>query len=115
MRYKEDKELLEKFILDNPELARLENLLSQFNTFETLNIVNAEIRHSNVLSWLLNPFANRGLGDYFVKQFLKYIVSRNKEVLDSKISVFDFEASNYTNLEIRREMEVNSQPHWRGA
>jgi len=39
-------ELLEKFVLNKPELDELENLLSPFNFFETLDIVNAEIRHS---------------------------------------------------------------------
>ena len=36
-----EEELLENFILNNPELDRLENMLSQFNVLETLNIVNA--------------------------------------------------------------------------
>jgi hypothetical protein len=80
-------ELLEKFVLNNPELDALENLLSQFNIFETLDIVNAEIRHSNVLSWLLNPNANHGLGDFFTKQFLKYLISKNKDYLDSKVVI----------------------------
>ena len=98
-------ELLENFVLDNPELDKLENLLSQFNIFETLNIVSAEIRHSNVLAWLLNPYENHGLGGYFVKQFLKYLISRNKDYLDPKISLFDFEIFNYTTIEIRREWQ----------
>jgi len=105
MRNGKELELLEKFILNNPELEKLENLLARFNIFETLDIVNAEIRHSNVLSWLLNPNANHGLGDCFVKLLLKYIVSKNKDYLDNKISLFDFESFNYSNLEIRREWE----------
>ncbi len=48
-------ETLEKFLLDNPEFEKLEGLLSQFNVFETLRMVNTEIRHSNVLAWLLTP------------------------------------------------------------
>lgn len=98
-------ELLERFVLDNPELDKLENLLSQFNIFETLNIVSAEIRHSNVLAWLLNPNANHGLGGYFVKQFLKYLISKNKDYLDPQVSLFDFEIFNYSFLEIRREWQ----------
>ncbi len=45
-----DLDVLENFILNNPELDKLENMLSLFNVFETLNIVNAELRHSSVLS-----------------------------------------------------------------
>ena len=44
-----EEEILENFILNNPELDQLENMLSQFNALETLNIVNAELRHSNIL------------------------------------------------------------------
>lgn len=45
---------LEDFVLKNPDLEKLENLLEEFNIFETLKITLAEIRHSNVLAWLLN-------------------------------------------------------------
>ena len=69
-----EEEILENFILNNPELDQLENMLSQFNALETLNIVNAELRHSNILAWLFNPNSNHGIGEYFLKQFLKYFV-----------------------------------------
>lgn len=102
---KKEIELLEKFVLDNPDLEKLEDLLSQFNIFETLNIVNAEIRHSNVLAWLLNPNANHGLGGYFLKKFLKYLVSNNKGVIEPEISLFDFEAFDLYSVEVRREWQ----------
>ena len=72
-----EKDFLEKFILNNPELDKLESMLSDFNLFETLNLVNTEIRHSNVLSWLLNPNENHGLGTYFLNIFISffYIIS----------------------------------------
>lgn len=95
--------ILEKFILHNPELNKLENMLDQFNGFETLGIVNTEIRHSNVIAWLLNPKENHGIGDNFLKEFLKYFISRNKELLEGKVSLFEFEVLNYSDVEIRRE------------
>lgn len=64
--------------MNNTELDKLEEMLSDFNIFETLGLVNADIRHSNVLSWLLNPNANHGLNIYFLKLFLKQFVSENK-------------------------------------
>lgn len=103
MDIEEQKRSIEEFVLNNPQLDNLEDLLQEFNVFETLNILDAEIRHSNVLSWLLNPNSNHGLGDSFVKQFLKYLISTNKNFLDLKISFFDFEIFNYSNIEIRRE------------
>jgi hypothetical protein len=103
MEDKDELKLLEQFVLSNPELDELEKMLSSFNIFETLNIVHAEVRHSNVLSWLLNPTANHGLGDFFTKQFFKHLISRNKDLLPPDISLFDFEFFNYSDIEIRRE------------
>jgi hypothetical protein len=54
----EQRTLLEAFIVDNPELERLEDLLSEFNLFEALGAVRQEIRHSDFLSYLLDPTAN---------------------------------------------------------
>lgn len=99
----DQKQTLEKFILNNKELEKLESLVAQFNVFETLNIVNAEIRHSSVLAWLLNPNANHGCGDYFVKLVLKYIFSKNRDSLKSNLTIFDLENFDYSDLEIRRE------------
>lgn len=55
--------LLEKFV---EELESLERIAYGFNIFTTLDIINTEIRHSNVLAWLLDPSENHGLGDYGV-------------------------------------------------
>ena len=54
-------EFLRQFVLNNHDLEHLESILSNFNIFETLNIVNNEIRHSNVLAWLLDPNENHGI------------------------------------------------------
>jgi hypothetical protein len=99
-----DIEYLEEFVLSNPELDKLENLLSEFNIFETLNLTHAEIRHSNVIAWLLDPSANHGLGPYFIKQFFKFIVSSNRTYFgSSRLSLFDFELFTYSNVEVLRE------------
>jgi len=97
-------EHLENFVLSNPELDNLENLLSEFNIFETLNLTYAEIRHSNIISWLLDPNENHGLSSYFLRQFLKFIVSANRSYFEkSSLSLFDFELFKYSAVEIRRE------------
>lgn len=38
-------QLLENLVIDNPDLARLETLLGQFNIFEALGAVRVELRH----------------------------------------------------------------------
>lgn len=100
---KEEIEKLEKFILNNPDLEKLQGLLSEFNIFETLKIVNSEIRHSNVLAWLFNPDGNHGLGNYFLHQFLKFLISSNKQFITENIDIFDFELFKYSDVEVRRE------------
>ncbi len=100
----DEQKYLQDFILRNPDLDRLENLLEEFNIFETLKITHAEIRHSNVIAWLLNPTENHGLSNYFLKQLFKFLVSTNSNYFEKlPISLFDFELFNYGNVEIRRE------------
>jgi len=103
MKDSEGIQALEKFVLNNPELERLEGMLDTFNVFETLKIVNVEIKHSNFLAWLLNPNENHSLDSYFLRQFLKTFYSENKELIDSELSLFDFEIFDYSDVEIRRE------------
>ena len=94
---------LEKFVLNNPELEKLESLLNQFNIFDVLNIVHTEIRHSSTIAWLLDPNGTHGLGHHFLKLFLKYFISNNKESLSSIINLFTIEFLNLNNVEIRKE------------
>lgn len=99
----DNEKALEEFVLNNPELERLEGILDTFNVFETLKIVNVEIKHSNFLAWLFNPNENHSLDSYFLRQFLKTFYSENKELIDSELSLFDFEIFDYSDVEIRRE------------
>ncbi len=94
---------LEKFLLQNQELEKLESLIAEFNVFETLDAVRAEIRHSNMLAWLMNPNANHGLGDQFLRLFLKYLFANNRDSIKSEITFFDIEVFNLDDIEIRRE------------
>ena len=62
----------------SPALAELERMLAEAKSRpaepDLLGIVGVEGNesvHSNFLAWLLDPAANHGLGDYFLKQFLQ--------------------------------------------
>ncbi len=67
----EDQRALEALVVNNPELEQLEALLDEFNIFEALGAVRAELRHSDFLAFLLDPHQNHGLGDAFTKAFLQ--------------------------------------------
>ena len=69
------RKALEKFIVDNRDLAHLEDMLSEFNVFEVLGVEKSETRHSAFWAWLLDPKGNHGLGEYFLRRFLWRVVS----------------------------------------
>ena len=60
---------LERFDQD-PALAELERLLSEFNLFRLLSLGSYEETHSRILAWLLNPRENHRLGAAFLNKFL---------------------------------------------
>ena len=61
-------ELLQKLVVDNSALERLESLITGFNIFEAIGAVRQEPRHSDFLAFLLDPGADHGLGDAFAKR-----------------------------------------------
>src|SRR5690242_5538597 len=62
--------LLDRFLVRNSDLEQLNARLSAFNLLQVLRIEKAEIRHSNVLAWLLDPSETHGLGTLFLKRFV---------------------------------------------
>lgn len=77
---------------------------TDFNVFETLALVNNEIRHSNVLSWLLNPYETHELGDYFTKQFIRSVYKKNKRLFTHKnLKTEDVFLWDFDDVEVLRE------------
>jgi hypothetical protein len=73
-----EKRSLAKFLVGNSELEELSARLNQFNILQVLRIERAEIRHSNVLGWLLNPRESHGLSDTFVRRFISTLLLENE-------------------------------------
>lgn len=91
--------LYDSFIRDN-KIDELELGLSVPNIFEVLKITNKEIRHSNFLAWLLNPNGYHGLGDLFIKRFLRQLFSSDKAQGLDPVSVMETDLSK---VRIKRE------------
>jgi hypothetical protein len=70
------------------------------NLFEALGIVRNEIRHSNFLAWLLDPYQNHGLGDIFIRRFLRDVFSDERV---PQRSIIDADIIDLSKIEIRRE------------
>ena len=79
---------------------RLDLELKNPNIFQILKISNTEIRHSNFLSWLLDPSQSHKIGDIFLKRFLREVFSSDKF---EKIDQIDVEGMNLQNVKIYRE------------
>ena len=66
---------LESFKEHNRDLAELEQLLeelrSEFDALTFLGISASEEIHSKVLAWLLDPRGSHGVGDRFLRGFLR--------------------------------------------
>lgn len=72
-----DEEALQNFLLDIDCLDELLPWTKRFNLFDVLKISRMEIRHSNMLAWLLNPNENHGLGDAFLKAIVQIVVQND--------------------------------------
>lgn len=96
------RQILEAFVLNNPELRELEVLLGTFNLFEAIGAVRQELRHSDFLAFLLNPQESHGLDDVFVKRLLQHALSGTVTVRPD-VTPLDIALWELDNLEVRRE------------
>ena len=70
-----DEEALKNFLLDIECLDQLDEWIGKFNLFDILKITRTEIRHSNILAWLLTPDENHGLKDNILKGFIQFAIT----------------------------------------
>ena len=98
----EQIKLLNQFLVDNWELEQLSAKLAAFNILKVLKIEKAEIRHSNVLAWLMDPQESHGIGQSFIKRFLSTILL-NIQNEETGLNSAQVELMNLTDVEVRRE------------
>ena len=72
-----NEEALQNFLLDIECLDELLPWTGKFNIFDVLKASRNEIRHSNMLSWLLNPNENHGLGDAYLRGIIQRLVEND--------------------------------------
>jgi hypothetical protein len=93
-----------KFCANNEDLDRLERFIGAFNPFKILGVADYEIRHSNVLAWLLDPNSHHGLGDLLFKNILLEALKSRKKSTDNKLpQINEVLDTAYTDLKIMRE------------
>ena len=72
---KDDMTALKDFLLDIDCLEPLSEWTGKFNLFDILKISRVEIRHSNMLAWLINPSENHGLGDGVIRGIIQFVTT----------------------------------------
>lgn len=80
-----DKSLtaLEDLMLDEGWLLALQPWMQKVNIFNVLSVSRVEIRHSNMLAWLLDPSGSHGLDAEFLERFVRRVckISHNDDRL----------------------------------
>ena len=95
-----EEEALQNFLLDIDCLDELQPWTGHFNLFDILKITRTEIRHSNVLAWLLNPNENQGLGDSFLRAVVQEMAVNDE---DGKYDVFRTLLLDFYSFNVYRE------------
>lgn len=95
-----NEEALQNFLLDIGCLDELLPWTGKFNLFDVLKISRTEIRHSNMLGWILNPNENHGLGDLFLKGILQRLVEND---MDGRYDVFNVLLMDLYSFSVLRE------------
>lgn len=93
---------IDRFLADNPEFESLSARLSQFNVFRALSIETVEIRHSNVLAWLLAPDESHGFADIILRCLLSNILLRSGRIIRG-LSAARVELLDFSDIEVLRE------------
>jgi hypothetical protein len=97
-----DRHALAAFVVDNPDLERLEGLLAQFNIFDAFGMRRQELRHSDLLAFLLDPRQTHGLGDAFVTRLLQRVLMTSN-LPSPAVSPVDLAVWSLDRLLVRRE------------
>ncbi|EOP58336.1 hypothetical protein IKQ_00446 [Bacillus cereus VDM053] len=97
-------------LLDNSiEFEKLHSKFNRFNPFKILKVDKFEIRHSNMLSWLLDPKGNHHLSSFFVNRLLsKTFVKMENEDLISEYNFIKLHKQSLQDLEVFREVQTSN-------
>lgn len=91
------------------EFARLHQKFHQFNPLKVLRVDQFEIRHSNILAWLLDPNETHQMGGFFLKKMLTRLVMRTEnEGKGEEIDFLSFLHSSFHDAEVAREVKTHT-------
>ena len=91
-------------LIDDPRFREYhrDSLQREFNTFDVLRYADYEIRHSNVLAWLLQPAETHGINGRFLKWFVCHVNAQIKAANGTPLPTDNLEAAN---VSVERELD----------
>ncbi len=99
-----DKDAVKEFLLDIRCLDALKPWISKVNIFDILKVSRTEIRHSNILSWLLDANENHGMEDLIINGMIQNLVINNRSHFIAKnINFLELLTLDYSNFTVIRE------------
>lgn len=99
----DDLDALNELIVNCPDFDKLETLLGGFNIFQVLKFEHGEIRHSNVLAWIMDPSESHGLDATFLKKWLMRVIHESSDQVVAPVSAVDIDGWQLLDVEVRRE------------
>ncbi len=109
-RIKKDEEYILELMQDIDCLDQLKQWTEGVNIFRVLRIARTEIRHSNMLAWLLDPNENHGLGSRFLEDFIidlskphYYESAKEYDPIITPTSAIDLLSSDLSDTRVFRE------------
>lgn len=106
MSVENQQELYQKitrFIANNQLLDQLNSKINEFNPFKVLKVDQFEIRHSNILGWLLDSNENHFLGDLVFKKLTAEILCGDVMVKNHSLQITDILLGSFYDSEVLRE------------
>lgn len=95
-----EEAFLKAFLLDIDCLEALSPWTNKFNLFDVLKISRTEIRHSNMLAWLLDPKESHNLKDSILRALVEFIAKQREE---EDFTVFELLLMNFYSFKVLRE------------
>lgn len=94
---------------DSMEFEKLHSKFNRFNPFKILKVDKFEIRHSNMIAWLLDPTENHHLSSMFVNKLLsKTFVKAENEELIGQYNFIRLHKQSLQDLEVFREVQTKN-------
>lgn len=98
-----EKKNLDDFLLHINELDELDEYKNKDTIFDILGSVRSELKHSNVLAWLLDANGSHGLGKDVIQKFITKIAAD----VASEYEIMDWSFLDYSTQKVIREWHPN--------